>query len=306
MEEGIRISKAELKRQAGIIDSLLKRGSFATAFRLMREWVVSWVIFQRSPEQDWLNRTVRGDAERLLHAVKTIGDDIELRSALNPEQREVGWFWGDLGELRNGYAHQGMRGDDLVRGVNLATARQRVVAAWKATISRCPRIDLTVDESPGDVVLVSPVGLRPGVLFSALQACRTHRDCFEPALCLVICSPQTEQTIAQAVHSARFTGRVESLLLEDAFGGGATAICHLARTARKHFIGASRVLVNVTGGTTLMGLAAEELATAARSLACPVHRFGLIDRRPTERQDADPYQAGQPFWLDAREHADAD
>ena len=301
----VRISNAELQRQVGIIDSLVDRGSFATAARLMREWVVSWVICQRAPEQDWLNRNVRGEAESLLHAVKAIGDDTELRSALTPEQREVGCFWGDLGEVRNGYAHQGMRGDDLIRGRNIANARRRVVKVWQATISKCPRIDLSVRDSPGDVVLVSPVGLRPGVLFSAMQACRAHGRRVDPALCLAICSPQTEGSIAQALQHAEFVGRVESLLLEDPLGGGADAIGRLACAARKHFIGASRVLVNVTGGTTLMGLAAEKLATAARSLACTVHRFGLIDRRPPERQDADPYQAGEPFWLDADEDADA-
>ena len=56
--------------------------------------------------------------------------------------------------------------------------------------------------------------------------------------------------------------------------------------------------MNVTGGTTLMGLAAETLASTARRLACPVRRFGLIDRRSPDRQMADPYQPGEPFWLD--------
>ena len=304
-KKGIRISKAELQRQARIIDSLLDRGSFATAFSLMREWLVSWVVCRRTPEQDWLSRTVRGEAESLLHAVKAISVDSELRNALTPEQHKIGVFWGDLGEVRNGYAHQGMRGDDLVRGPNTAAARRRVVEVWKETISMCPHIDLSIGETPGDVVLVSPMGLRPGVLFSAVQACRAHGDRVDPALCLVICSPQSEGSIPIALRRADYGGLVESLLLNDAIGGGAEAICRLARTARKHFIGASRILVNVTGGTTLMGLAAEELATAARSLACPVQRFGLIDRRPPEHQDADPYQAGEPFWLDAGENANA-
>ena len=63
--------------------------------------------------------------------------------------------------------------------------------------------------------------------------------------------------------------------------------------------------MNVTGGTTLMGLAAEELAATARSLACPVRRFGLIDRRTPERQIAEPYRIGEPFWFDAYEEGDA-
>ena len=301
----IGITEAELQRQGRIIAGLLDRGNIATALRLMREWLVSWVIWRRAPDNDWLGRSVRSDAESFLHAIKAIGRDEELRDDLTGEQRKVGRFWVDLGEVRNAYAHHGMRGDDLARGGNIAATRRRVLDYWKQTPRTCPAIDLSLGQSPAGRVLVSLIGLRPGVLFSALHACRGHGDGAEPALCLVICSPATEGSIARALQHAEYVGRVESLLLEDAFSGGPGAIRRLAQAARRHFIGATEVLVNVTGGTTLMGLAAEELAATARSLACPARRFGLIDRRPPEQQDADPYHAGEPFWLDAQEDEDA-
>jgi hypothetical protein len=56
--------------------------------------------------------------------------------------------------------------------------------------------------------------------------------------------------------------------------------------------------VNITGGTTLMGLTAEKLASKARELPCEVRRLGLIDSRPPEQQRTDPYQEGEPLWLD--------
>ena len=295
----IGISRLELERQARMIDGLLARDSYATALRLMREWVVSWVIFRRAPDDDWLDRDARSAAEGLLHAIKAIGSDRDLRDALTGEQRALGRLWADLAEVRNAYAHHGMRGDDLVRDEKLKSTRGRVLEFWKDTLRSCPDFPLSLGESSGGRVLVSPIGLRPGVLFSALHACRSHGDGSEPALCLVVCSRETEGTIAEVFKRAEFGGKVEPLLLEDAFGGGAARIKRLADDARGHFIGAAEVLVNVTGGTTLMGLAAEELAATARSLACPVRRFGLIDRRAPERQDADPYRTGEPFWLDS-------
>lgn len=300
-----RVSETELRRQVRVIDDLLDRGGTATALGLMREWLVSWIIWRRTPEENWLNRNVRADAEGLLHAITSIAGDAKLRGALTAEQCMVGRFWEDVAEVRNAYAHHGMRGDDLVRDKNVAAARRRVLACWRQTLRTCPAIDPALGESAGGRVLVSPVGMRPGVLFSALQACRTYGGRAEPALCLVICSPETEGRIAQTLRHAEYAGNVEPLLLEDAFGGGAGAVRLLAQAARGHFVGATEVLVNVTGGTTLMGLAAEELATVARALACPVRRFGLIDRRPPDQQDADPYQAGEPFWLDAAEDDDA-
>ena len=299
------ISEAELRRQVRIVDGLLDRGSFATALGLMREWTVSWVIWRGEPNRDWLGRTPRTGAEGLLHAIKAIAGDAELRVALTDVQRKVGQFWEDLAETRNAYAHHGMRGDDLIRGGNVAATRERVLRFWKETFRTCPSVDLSLGGSSRGRVLVSPIGLRPGVLFSALQACRGYGDRSGPARFLVICSPDTKEMIAQALQRAGYSGEAGPLLLEDAFGGGSAAIRRLAPAARAHFIGATEVLVNVTGGTTLMGLAAEELAAAARALACSVRRFGLIDRRPPEQQDADPYQAGEPFWLDAEGDEDA-
>ena len=302
----IRITKSELQRQVRIIDDLLDHGSFATAVGLMREWIVSWVIWRRGNEDDWLRRNVRRDAETRLHAIRAVDGDEKLHSVLSDEQRSVGRIWRDLAEVRNAYAHHGMRGGDLVRDRQIEAARNRVLDVWKETLHTCPNYDLSIGDSPGGRVLVTPIGMRPGVLFSAVQACRTHGDRTEPVRCLVICSPETERFIAQATQRANYRGAVERLRFEDAFGGGSDAIRGLTQAARSHFIGVTEVLVNVTGGTTLMGLAAEELATEARSLACAVSRFGLIDRRPPAHQDADPYQAGEPFWLNAEKDEDGD
>ena len=300
----VRLSEDELQRQAKIIDGLLERDSVATAMRLLREWTVSWVIWQRTPRDDWLNRDVRHTAENVLHAIKAIGSDGELRGVLSGEQLELCRFWGNLAEVRNAYAHHGMRGDDLVRDGTIAAARRRALDFWQGRLRTCPSFDLSLGESPGGRVLVSPIGMRPGVLFSAMRACRDDGN-GDPETCLVISSPATERNIAEALQHAGYCGQYESLRLDDAFGGGSSEIRRLAHAARRHFIGRAEVLVNVTGGTTLMGLVAEELAAAARALACPVRRFGLIDRRPPERQDADPYHMGEPFWLDAEEKNDA-
>ena len=154
-------------------------------------------------------------------------------------------------------------------------------------------------------MLVSPIGKRPGVLFSAVHACRTDGGGGEPVLCLAVCSGESQGMVAEALQRACYAGAVEPLVFDDAVGGGRSEIEHLVQAARPHFVGAGDVVVNVTGGTTLMGLAAEALATAARDLACPVRRFGLIDRRPPSEQESEPYRAGEPFWLDIAENDDA-
>ncbi len=292
------LSRDELQRQARIIDDL-RRENLVTALRLMREWLVSWAIYRQASADDWLDRDVRHKAEGLLHAINAIGSDSRLRDVLTEEQRALGGFWGNLAEARNAYAHHGMRGQLLVGNKQLDKNLDCIQRFWKDDLRSCPEMSLSLGESPGGAVLVSPIGLRPGVLFSAVQACRANEDSRDPALCLVICSPETEELIAEALKHAEFGGEFVPLVLEDAFGGGPDEILELVSTSRRRFIGADEVLVNVTGGTTLMGLAAESLASEARLLACPsVRRFGLIDRRPPSEQEDDPYQAGEPFWFD--------
>ena len=302
----VRLTKPELERQAKVIDNLLWHGSVATAIGLMSEWTVSWVLLHLYLEKEWLNfKLGRRKASGLLGATQAIERDPELRRSLTEEQRELGKFWRKLSKLRNGYAHHGMRKQDLVGDYQSKHNFRHVRKYWKETLCRHPDFFPLLGWLSNDRVLVSPIGKRPGVLFSALQACRATEDVGEPKLCLVICSRETEGKIVEATTRASYKDEIKPLCLEDPYGGR-LEIERLAKKARPHFIGAGEVLVNVTGGTTLMGLAAEALADAARKLACPVRRFGLIDRRHPKEQDRDPYRVGEPFWLDSGENTDVD
>ena len=301
----ITLSEEELKRQARVIDDLLNRESFATALGLMNEWAVSWVVWRSHDTNEWLDyRTVRRSAAGLLGAIDAVGRDAGLVHVLTDEQRSLGDFWRNLCDLRNAYHHHGMRPQVLVGNSEIERKLRSVRDFWRGTLRSCPGLSLSLGESPGGPILVSPIGRRPGVLFSAMQVCLADRDIGEPVMCLVICSRETEGMIQTASQRAGYAGEIKSLILEDPYGGRAE-IERLVELARRSFVGAGEVFVNVTGGTTLMGLAAEALADAARKLACPVRRFGLIDRRPPEQQDANPYETGEPFWLDSTEDGDA-
>ena len=291
------LDEHELKRQARIVNDLLRHRNLSTALRLMSEWTVSWMAWRRGGTRNWLeHHGGRRDATNALHAMAAAAEDTELRASLRREQIDLGSYWKALRDLRNGYAHQGMRGEDLVASTARDTQLANVERYW-TTLRSCPRLPVRLDEESGARVLVTPLGLRPGVLFSALHACRSERGFGEPTECMVICSAESEGAIIEAVQRARYDGDVTRLALSDPHGGR-VEIRRLVAAARERLFGASEMLVNVTGGTTLMGLAAEALANEARRFARPVRRFGLIDRRPGRRQVSDPYQIGEAFWLD--------
>ena len=305
-KQRVDLTAVELDRQARIIDDLFRRKNVTVALGLMNEWTVSWVVWRQGAARGWLDfRNVRRRAGRLLGAMAAVDGDPELRSRLTDEQRSLGGFWARLSELRNAYHHHGMRPLPLVGDRKAEKTMRRVQDFWNDTLRSRPDISLSLGESPGGRVLVSPIGKRPGVLFSAVHVCRTDGDGGEPALCLAVCSGESQGMVAEALQRARYAGAVEPLVFDDAVGGGRREIEHLVQAARPHFIGVGDVVVNVTGGTTLMGLAAQALATAARDLACPVRRFGLIDRRSPSEQESEPYRVGDPFWLDTAENDDA-
>ena len=298
------LSEGELKRQAGIVDGLLEHGNVATAVGLLAEWTVSWAVLRCYPESNWLDyQDVRRKAAGVLGAIQALGSDRDLADVLSDEQRLLGDFWRNVSDLRNGYHHHGMRPQVLVGEPKASRQLRKVRKYWCETLRCCPQIDLSLGESPGACVLVSPIGLRPGVLSSAINACRDQG--VAPSTCVAICSRETKRFIAEAAHYASYDDELQSLVLEDPYGGNAE-VDNLVRAARETFIGAGMVLVNVTGGTTLMGLASERLAEAARRLACPVRRFGLIDRRPPKEQRKDPYHASEIFWLDSEEDGRAE
>lgn len=298
------LSQSELERQARFIDGLLRHGNTAAALGLMSEWTVSWAARRLGLQSEWLDyRRVRRKAANRLGTIAAAGGDPDLRDVLTAEQRALGGFWRNLGDLRNAYHHHGMRPQVVVGDQQVETEMDSVRDFWGKTLRSCPDISLSLGESRGGAVLVSPIGKRPGVLFSALRVCQADLEGRQPGSCLVICSEETEGVITEAAQHARYSGHIEPLRLDDPYGG-LTEIKPLVKKLRRHFVGAENVLVNVTGGTTLMGLAAEAVAVAARRLACPVRRFGLIDRRPPEAQDADPYRAGEPLWLDDLEEGD--
>jgi hypothetical protein len=106
--------------------------------------------------------------------------------------------------------------------------------------------------------------------------------------------------IGDALSRAGFSGDHQVLRLEDPYGGINEHNGHRKRS-RLPLSTAEEVLVNITRGTTLMGVVAEDLVQEARKLARPMRRFTLIDRRSPEAQKQDPFVQGDILWLDNEE-----
>lgn len=292
-KENIPLNENELKRQAYMIDLYLERGQLSLAAGLMREWIVSWAIWKSGKLgeiENWLdNNKVRPRYERILGAIGASAKSGGPKLVLTPKQDEFRKFWNQLTDnLRNALHHHAMRPEALEE---VPSSLKNVQKFWNQLKNDGLKTTGGIDLPPlGGRLLISPQGRRPGVLFSALKVA-------DPDTCLVICSDISADSTRDAAREAGFKGHIEQIKLEDPLGGF-SEIDIVAENAHDYLSYADEVRANITGGTTLMGVIVQRLVEDAQELSRPVRRFALIDRRPQEEQDSDPFKIGEPHWLD--------
>lgn len=290
-KENVALTTEELDRQARMIDSYLERGQLLLAVGLMREWVVSWMMFNSDATCKWIEPRERAQFERRLGALSWFARNSDNASKV---QKRFGTFWNRLtNQLRNALHHNGMRADEVMdpqdpENRNAHQLLREVCDFWKEL--RCGSVKCPVLGGSRGILLVSPLGTRPGVLFSALKACR-------PCRCFVICSRESSRNIDEAIRQSSFSGDARKFEFSD-HQAGFREIDTAVRLGRDWLLEADRVVANVTGGSTLMGLAVQRFVEEAEKLDRPVRRIALIDRRTRTEQDNTPFVEGECHWLD--------
>jgi len=180
----VELTQKELDRQAVFIDRYFRTGQVNLAFGLLREWTVNLIAFQRSETDHWLDRRTR---EGIEHALGGLGEVLKaknskqkkkykqaaVRDSLSESQRAWGKRWNTLCDIRNALQHHGMKPavfEPDRKDIPKAEASWRERAEWE--------VSPAFGGGQGRL-LVCPIGLTPGVLYSAL----IHT---EPARVLVI------------------------------------------------------------------------------------------------------------------------
>lgn len=286
-KQSFTLTQAELQRQAALVDVYLQRNQLGQALALMREWLVSLGALYRDKDECWLVRSERLVIERELGALLRLSTQ---PGALDADQKWWAQFWGRLGKRRNALAHPGMS--------------KEVVAMTDANIAELKNEwDRIKDASDawarfgggGGRLLVSPLGRSPGVLYSALIAT-------EPSALLVLCSAETRDQATAALERSGFSGEVTCVEMRDPLAGF-DEIESLRGQAVSALLAADDVVVNLTGGTTLMGIVVQRLFERARELQRPSRRLLLTDGRPPAEQLHDPWQASPVRWLDPEDNS---
>lgn len=306
----VALDRSELERQARVIDYQLRCRNTAAAIGMMHEWAVSWCAWCRNDEKGWLQ--YNDSRRRATAALKKVtpnscGAEAGQCSCDAPLKCRLAKFWCDLTTLRNATHHHGMSEHDLLDSDDRQDKLAFVLEYWNGILKACPDYGDLLEPmvATGKRVLVSPVGMTPGVLLTALAACRQDDYMGEPSSCIVVCSNESKAVVNEALQThGKYEGEIRTLIFQDP-QAGISEIAEMATSAHQLLEDAEEVVVNITGGTTLMGVAVEKIASNAQKAAgsssgsrSRVRRIGLVDRRPREQQESDPYVVGDVIWID--------
>jgi len=280
----------ELERQANLIDIYLERGYVSFAIGLMREWIISAVLFYQG-SKDWLKYKQRLKVERRLGALLELRNLKHKRNVpglLNDEQNRLVEHWHYLAGHRNRLMHYGMKEENAyITGNELETIK----SCWEQLKERLHEPSMWQIDLPaaGGLLLVSPIGLSRGTLYSALK--HVQPDCL-----LLIASAGAEERYSEAAVAAGWQGQVVFQKMRDPFAGF-DEIQGLVENVVTQLLTAEKIVVNMTGGTTAMQFAAQEIYERAKGLDREVSRIALVDRRSPEEQQANPYLLGEIIEL---------
>ncbi|MDQ7795017.1 MAG: TM1812 family CRISPR-associated protein [bacterium] len=287
----LRLAPAELERQLRLARWYIERYDAPKALSVLREWLVSAVFLCRYPgNTGWLNRRQRKQAESLLNGLAQRARERLLQG--RKHQKQLADTWNQLGELRNRLAHCGMTTHPMpsTGPVKLKRILAQCEALWKGGALR------SLEPLPAPTrrrrVLVSCLGFSPGVLYSAV----VHA---QPAQSVIVTSAQARSQLEEALDRAGCRGLPCHVLeLQDPYSGFAEGISLMDAPLLSTLSAADELMVNITGGTTIMQYLVERIARQARRLGVPSRVVAVVDRRSPELQRAEPYVCGDLIELE--------
>lgn len=296
---GVPLDRVSVMRDLRIARLYLEWRAYDRALLVLREWLIDRCLLARGTPVPWLDYAgARSPMERALNAAAERARLVKpkLTSAAAEGFESVAALWQAVSVRRNAIAHAGKRpervapeGEVVTRLLEACEARSGDDVFWRV-------------DRPGaaGVLLLTALGLSPGVLFTALRS-------LEADAVLVIASEESVGAAWEAWEKARQVsergGRLPPpapVVLDPPLKDPHQCFWELGRAldwARPRLLGAGEVIANVTGGTSGMQYLVERVAGHAARLGVPVRRCALVDRRAPHIQRDAPWVVGELVFL---------
>jgi len=276
------LDRREIERLLAVVEWYLDRRDVPRALILLEETLISlalwssWVGGEGTGRAEWLDEKARRQGKGLLDVLVE-----RNRYGLCTEaEAELAKQWSRLRGFRNRLAHAGFKKDE---GPVQAQDARELVDYVRSIVDCFPR---PAEKARGRL-LVAPLGLSPGSLYTAL------RHTF-PDEAIVLASRQSAPRLPEVLKAAGFEGLPKRVLeFNDPLRGYHEISKLIDSSMRACLASKAEVTVCLTGGPTLMQYAASLLAEEARKLGVPVREVAAIDGRSPAEQAENPYVLGE-------------
>ncbi|RKX39948.1 MAG: CRISPR-associated protein, partial [Thermotogae bacterium] len=252
----IELDDKELKAEQELLKFYLETEDLGMALRLAREYMVNVKLHKEGRVEDVLNRRSR--------------ENVPLPEFIR--------------EARNHVAHFGFNENDFPSQEKLKKYLKEIV-------------DMSPDElfeehvkrkSSSVQAVLSPLGTSKGALFTVLK----H---FNPRVLVVMTSKLGAKNLPEILQKAGFSGECQVILVNDPFTG-VDEVDRVVTEAEKCLQDIQKVVINLTGGTSLLGYMVERVRDRVR-YGRQIDSVLAVDRRSYKEQEKNPYVVGEILKL---------
>lgn len=264
MEE-VSLNKAELDAERELMRFYLDTRDIGMALRLAREYMINILLYKEGLADSVFDKEKREEVSRFLD------ESDPLRKA------------------RNHVAHFGFNDSNNLANIN--TIEDHLMKLIDTDIddlyNEMKRSKEALEASP--YAVVSALGLTEGALYTILN----H---YSPNLLVVVTSKQGVEILPNILEKVQFKGELHVVEVENPYGGK-DEIKRVSKEVAGYLEDAKKVVINLTGGTTLLNYMLLKVGDQARH-GKMIKTVIAVDKRSYEEQKINPYIVGEVVELD--------
>ncbi|WP_066636002.1 TIGR02221 family CRISPR-associated protein [Desulfolucanica intricata] len=252
------------------------------ALSIMRELVISITMCQKGQYEKVYDRGARElTAAQLYRTLKN---------------SPAGKIWTKLVDLRNDVIHAEWR-ENSTRSSHKVIQETRdcltlIEEMFSRRLTDCPEAADPVEMVSTIKVLITPLGMSPGLLYTALS----H---IKPDLTVVLTSREGKAHLEEITARAGYRGKIEVVEISDPFAGYSELPGVIEKvTAYLKMLPLHRIYINLAGGTTLLQYMTTRIAGLEVENCEKLTTVAMIDRRPAREQQETPYVKGEMIVIE--------
>ena len=269
-------------------------------FIMLREMFVSLILERvldeigpMPDEREFRYDPIRKKGERLL---TTLLKQQEKKKLHNPLLKELAEKLHRLTNYRNDLGHFSFRTDHVPPKVFYRFYEEEIKSYKLFQFLENEQLwnefkkwheEQTVKQEPSETVLITPLGLSKGLLYSAI----VHN---QPKAVWLLTSQESAEQVNEICQQAGFHGDVHVAVMEDPYTGFNRWQAYMDQFVQEIETDARvRFVVNLTGGTTAMQYVVQQIAAKLEEKGKFVQYVAQVDRRLVNEQQANPYVLGE-------------